>query len=92
MPSISRISLATRGLLPTTEVVQLTEECSAVILDLLPEKKKKDLGCPTIICSIRAQHFIKHTLCELGGSVSVMSKLVYDKHNHHALAPTAMFL
>ena len=36
--------------LPSTEVIKLTEECSAVILDF-PEKKK-DLGCPTISCSI----------------------------------------
>ena len=39
--------------LPTTEVVQLTEECSTAILDPLLEKKK-DLGCPTITCSIRS--------------------------------------
>ena len=34
------------------EVVKLTEECSAAILNYLP-KKKKDPGCPTITCSIR---------------------------------------
>jgi hypothetical protein len=32
------------------EVVKLTEECSAAILNHLP--KKKDPGCPTITCSI----------------------------------------
>ena len=31
--------------LPTTEVVKLTEECSAAILNQAPEKKK-DPGCP----------------------------------------------
>ena len=36
---------------PTTEFVQLTEECSAAILDPLLVKKK-DPGCPTITCSI----------------------------------------
>ena len=35
--------------LPSTEVVKLTEECSAAILKRLLEK---DLGCPTITCSI----------------------------------------
>ena len=89
MPSISRIFLETRTL-PTTEVVQLTEECSATILDPLLVKKK-DPGCPTITCSIGAQHF-SNTLCDLGESVSVMPKVVYDKLNHHALAPTAMCL
>ena len=53
--------------------------------------KKKDPGCPTITCSIRAQHF-SNALCDLGASVSVMPKVVYDKLNHHALAPTAMCL
>jgi hypothetical protein len=42
--------------LPTTKVIKLTKECSAAILNMSP-KKKKDLGCPTIDCSIRDQHF-----------------------------------
>jgi len=37
--------------LPSTEVVKLTEECSAAILNRLSENKK-DPGCPTITCSI----------------------------------------
>jgi hypothetical protein len=82
--------LGNKKTLPNSEVVQLTEECSAAILDPLLEKKK-DPGCPTIACSIEAQHF-KHALCDLGASVSIMPKVVYDKLNHHALAPTAMCL
>jgi hypothetical protein len=82
--------LGKKKTLPNTKVVQLTEECSAAILDPLP-KKKKDPECPTIACSIGAQHF-KYTLCDLGASVSVMPKVVYDKLNHHALTPTAMCL
>ena len=39
--------------LPSTEVIKLTEECSAAILNYLPEKK--DPGCPTITCSIGTQ-------------------------------------
>ena len=89
-PSISRISLAIRGLLPTIEVVQLTEECSTTILDPLLEKNE-DPGYPTITCSIGALHFT-HALCDLGASIKVMSKVVYDKLNHHALAPTTMCL
>jgi hypothetical protein len=69
--------------------VQLTEKCSAAILDTLREKKKDP--CPTITSSIGAEHY-KHALCDLGASVSVMPKVVYDKLNHHALAPTAMCL
>ena len=41
--------LGNKRAFPTTEVVRLTEECSASILDPLLEKKK-DLGCPTITC------------------------------------------
>ena len=82
--------LGNKRTLPTTEVVQLMEECSAPILDPLLVKKK-DPGCPTTTCSIGAQHFL-HALCDLGASVSVMPKLVYDKLNHNALAPIAMCL
>ena len=82
--------LRNKQTLPTTEVMQLTEECSVAILDPLPVKKK-DPGYPTITCSIGAQHF-SNALCDLGASVSVMPKVVYDKLNHHALAPTAMCL
>ena len=82
--------LGNKRVLPTTEVVQLTDECSTAILNPLLEKKKKP-GCPTITCSIGAQHF-KHALCDLRASISVMPKVIYDKLNHHALAPTAMCL
>ena len=39
--------LGNKRALPTTEVMQLTEECSAAILNPLLVKKK-DPGCPTI--------------------------------------------
>jgi len=71
--------------LPSTEVIKLTEECSAAILNKLPEKKK-DLGCPTIKCTIGDQHF-NHALCDLGGSVSVMPATIYYKLNHTTLEP-----
>ena len=73
--------------LPTMEVVKLTEECSAAILNQ-PPKTKEDLGCPTINCSIGTQHY-GNTLCDLGASVSVMPKVVFDKLNFMHLTPTA---
>ena len=76
--------------LPTTEVIKLTEECSAAILNTSPVKKK-DLGCPTIDCSIENQNF-EHALCDLGASVSVMPKTVFDKLNYSILTPTLMCL
>jgi len=76
--------------LPFTEVVKLIEECSAAILNELPEKKQ-DPGCPTISCSIGAQQF-DHALCDLGASVSVVPKSVFDKLNFTNLEPTTMTL
>ncbi|WVZ76106.1 hypothetical protein U9M48_024108, partial [Paspalum notatum var. saurae] len=71
--------------LSSMEIVHLTEECSAAIL------KKKDPGSPNISCSIGTQHF-DQALCDLGASVSVMPKVIFDKLNHDALAPIAMCL
>jgi hypothetical protein len=76
--------------LPTTEVIKLTEECSAAILNKSPEKKK-DLGCPTIDCSIGDQHF-NNVLCDLGASVSVMPTTVFYKLKISTLEPTSMCL
>ena len=53
--------LGNKRMLPTTEVVQLIEECSAAILDPLLVKKKVP-GCPTITCSIGAQTFVQRPL------------------------------
>ncbi|XP_039815115.1 uncharacterized protein LOC120678017 [Panicum virgatum] len=72
--------LGNKWKLPTTEDMQLTKECSAAILDPLLVKKK-DPGCPTITCSIGAQHF-SNALCDLGASVSVMPKLA-DQMVHY---------
>nr|AAX92872.1 Transposable element protein, putative [Oryza sativa Japonica Group] len=82
--------LNNKRLLPTTEVVKLTEQCNDVILHKLPEKKK-DPRCPTITCSIRAHQFDR-ALCDLGASVSVMPKDVFDKLNFTVLASTPMRL
>ena len=72
------------------EVVKLTEECSATILNQPPEKKE-DPGCPTITCSIGTQHF-GHALCDLGASTSIMPKVAFDKLNLMHLTPTLMHL
>ena len=72
--------------LASVEVVKLTEECSAAILNQLLEK---DPGNPTISCSIGSQQF-DQALYDLGASISVMLKVVYDKLNHNSLSPTTM--
>jgi hypothetical protein len=71
-------------------VVKLTKECSNALLHRLPEKKK-DPGCPTITCSIGTQHF-DQALCDLGASLSVLPKEVFEKLNFAVLAPTPMRL
>jgi hypothetical protein len=71
-------------------VIKQTEECSAAILNKLPEKKK-DPGCPTIDCSIGNQYF-NNALCDLGASVSVMPAAVYHKLDHSALEQTSLCL
>ena len=76
--------------MPSTKVIKLTEECSEAILNTSPIKKK-DPGCPTIDCLIRSQNF-KNALCDLGASISVMPKKVFDKLNYSTLTPTSMCL
>ena len=53
--------------------------------------KKKDPGCPTINCLIGSQNF-ENALCDLGASISVMPKKVFDKLNNSTLTPTSMCL
>ncbi|KAJ1268093.1 hypothetical protein BS78_07G110400 [Paspalum vaginatum] len=72
------------------EVMHLMEECSAAILNQ-PPHEKKDPGNPTVSCSIRTQHF-DQALCDLGASVSITPKVVFDKITHATLALTAMCL
>jgi hypothetical protein len=54
-------------------------------------EKKKDPRCPTIDCSIRDQHF-DNALCDLGASVNVMPKSIFDKLQHAKIVPTSMCL
>jgi hypothetical protein len=74
--------------LPTTKVIKLTKECSVAILNISPTKKK-DPGCPTIDCSVRGQPF-NNALFDLGASVSVMPKAVFDNFSYSTLEPTSM--
>ena len=76
--------------LPSMEIVHLTEECSAAILNK-PPKKKKDPGNATISCSIGTHH-LDQALYNLGASISIMPKVVFDKLMHAVLSPTAMCL
>jgi hypothetical protein len=74
--------------LSTTEIIKLTKECSAAILNT-SLIKKKDPGCPTIEFSIGNQYF-NNALCDLGATVSVMPNVVFNKLKHPTLVPTSM--
>ena len=47
-------------------------------VDLPFVTKKKDPGRPTITCSI-GPHVFHNAFCDLGASINVMSKVIYDK-------------
>jgi hypothetical protein len=66
------------------------ERCSYAILDGLPNRMG-DPGVPTISCLIDTQKF-DQALYDLGASVSVMPKVIYDQLNHDSMVPTSMQL
>jgi hypothetical protein len=68
--------------------VKMSEQCSIAIANGL--EKQKDPGYPTIPCSIGSFKFEK-TLCDLGASVSVMPRDVFEKLRL-PLEPTGMCL
>ncbi|XP_034569796.1 uncharacterized protein [Setaria viridis] len=74
----------------TTYHIKVTEECIAAIANQAPEKKR-DSGYPTIPYSIRTLMF-ERALCDLGASVSVMPKTVFEKLCLPEPEPTAMCL
>jgi hypothetical protein len=76
--------------IPETDKLLIAEKCNAAILDGLPDKMG-DPDVPTISCLIGAQKF-DQALYDLGASVSVMPKVIYDKLNHDSLLPTSMHL
>ena len=57
--------------------VPINEECSAFLQNKLPQKLK-DPGDFFIPCSIGNTKF-KHALCDLGASVSLLPKSVFDR-------------
>ena len=52
---------------------------------------QKDPGVPMISCSIYVKHF-EQCLCDLGASVNIMAKVIYEELNYPALSPTTMLV
>jgi hypothetical protein len=80
----NKYEIATRGV----DHVKMFEQCSAAIANGL--EKQKDPGCPTIPCFVGSFKF-KSALCDLGASVSVMPRDVFEKLRL-PLEPTGMCL
>jgi hypothetical protein len=80
----NKYEIATLGV----DHVKMSEECSATIANGI--EKQKDPGCPTIPCSVGSFNF-KKALCNLGASVSVMPRDVFEKLCL-PLEPTGMYL
>jgi hypothetical protein len=80
----NKYEIATLGV----DHVKMSEQCSATIANGL--EKKGDPECPTIPCSVGSFKFEK-ALCNLGASVSVMPRDVFEKL-HLPLEPTGMCL
>jgi hypothetical protein len=76
--------------IPETDRLMFVEWCSAAILDGLPDNMG-DPGVPTISCLIGTLKF-DEALCDLGASVSVMAKVIYDQLNHDSFFPSFMHL
>jgi hypothetical protein len=68
--------------------VKMSEQCSVAIANGI--EKQRDPGCLTISCSVGSFNFDK-ALCDLGASVSVMPRNVFEKLRL-PLEPTGMCL
>jgi hypothetical protein len=80
----NKYEIATLGV----DHVKMSEQCSAAIANGL--EKQKYHGCPSIPCSVGSFKFEK-ALCDLGASVSVMPRDVFEKLRL-PLEPTGMCL
>ncbi|XP_078152122.1 DNA damage-inducible protein 1-like [Carex rostrata] len=72
------------------ETVKLTEQCSAILNNELPPKLD-DPGKFSIPCII-GKATIKRALCDLGASVSLMPRTIFDRLGVGELKPTRMSL
>ena len=52
---------------------------------------QEDLGVPMISCSIYVKHF-ERCLCDLGASVNIMPKVIYEELDYPSLFPTTMLV
>jgi hypothetical protein len=82
--------LSNKRSLGRQETVKLTEQCSAILRSELPPKLE-DPGKFSIPCTI-GKATIKKALCDLGASVSLMPRTIYERIGVGELKPTRMTL
>ena len=82
--------MSKRRKLEDYEKIVMTEECSAIIQNKLPQKLK-DPGSFSISCTIGDVDF-KKALCDLGASVSLMPLSISRKLGLKELKPTTISL
>jgi len=69
--------LTTKRKIEETSVIKLTEHCSAILQNKLPQNCR-DLGSFTIPCSLGSINFNK-SLCDSGASINLMPLSIYRK-------------
>ncbi|WP_368970869.1 hypothetical protein, partial [Bacillus cereus] len=79
-----------RRLSEENEIVELTEECSAILQRKLPPKRK-DPGSFTLPVNFGASKEVR-ALCDLGASVNLMPLSMFERLNVGELKPTMMML
>ncbi|XP_078170268.1 uncharacterized protein LOC144564543 [Carex rostrata] len=93
MPSYAKFLkdiLSNKRSLGGNETVKLTEQCSAILKSDLPPKLD-DPGKFSIPCII-GKATIRKALCDLGASVSLMPRTIYERMGVGELRPTLMSL
>jgi len=59
--------------------------------DVMIAAVQEDSGVPIISCSIYDQYF-DHALCDIGASVNIMPKIIFEQLQYPALSPTCMLV
>jgi hypothetical protein len=76
--------------IPKINKLFIAKKCNTTIHDGLPDKKG-DPDIPSISYLIGVQK-LDQALYDIGASVSIIPKVIYDKINHNSFGPTSMHL
>ncbi|KAL4296775.1 hypothetical protein GQ457_12G012040 [Hibiscus cannabinus] len=85
-----RDMVSKRTRLSEFETVSMTEGCMVMLHNLLPPKLK-DPGSFTIPC-VNGNHYVGKTLCDLGASINLMPKSIFQRLGIGKARPTTVML